>query len=142
MFCENCGEKLKEGAEICLACGKVVPAAKAVRKTAAKVAEKKSDEQKPVEQKPVQEVAVCNKPIEVKTTGQVLAIIGFVMSFLSITVGSICSWIALLKIKYQDNKELRGIALAGLIISLAKLGLIVFSLFIYIVSISGAYYVL
>lgn len=122
MFCENCGEKLKEGAEICVACGKVLEEAKAVE--------------------PKVETKTCTKVQSVKTTAQTFAIVGFVMSFLSIVVGVICSWIALVKIKYQENKELRSVAVAGVIIALVKLGVIVLALLIALLASNGAYYVL
>ena len=142
MFCENCGEKLKAGAQICLACGnpvadvKVAPAKTVAARTISKAETKVEPKVEPIVETKVQ------KPAEVKTTAQTLAIIGFVLSFLSITVGSICSWIALVKYKYQENKELRRIAVAGIIISLVKLGIIAFALLISLFAASGAMYVL
>lgn len=137
MFCENCGEKIKAGAQICLACGNPVATEQPalVKKAAVKTTVKAEPKVEQEEVKPV-------KTAEVKTTAQIMAIIGFVLSFLSITVGVICSWIALVKYKYQENKELRGIAVAGIIICLVKLGIIAFALLISLFAASGAMYVL
>ncbi len=75
---------------------------------------------------------------EKSNPAKTLAILGFVFSFLFALVGLILSIIALNKYKKQEDQSCKGLATAGLIISIVSMALVVI-VYIYVFSIAGAY---
>lgn len=87
MFCKNCGHQIPDGAIICVACG--AP----------------TDNYRQIEEKPSQK-------------GQnILAIIGFILSFFVSLAGLICSAIALKRADRDFGGDGKGFAIAGTVIS-------------------------
>ncbi len=79
-------------------------------------------------------VATGRRDVQTVSQGNVLAIVGFVFSFLIALVGLICSIIGYKKAK-NEGAPYGGLALAGIIISSISMGLV---LFVYILAISVA----
>ena len=93
MYCNNCGNEIRENAVVCIHCG----------------------------------CAVDNQPKQVQTqTPQktnVIAIIGFVLSFFIALAGLICSIIGYKQADRNYNGNGKGFALAGTIISAVSLAI-------------------
>ncbi len=93
MFCKHCGSQIDDDSVFCPRCGAVQTA--------------------PVQVQPV--------PVQQETTN-VLAIVGFVLSFFVTIAGLICSIIGLKRAPQLGGKG-RGLAIAGIIISAVSMAL-------------------
>lgn len=111
MFCKYCGKPLLEEADVCLKCGRFV--------------DKSSSNKNITKQK---EEALT--PTTSSSTGSnyILAILGFIFSLMPIAsiVGFVLSIISLCQYKNKENKNGKGLAIAGLVISSVFLLLFVF----------------
>ncbi len=114
MFCKYCGSKLEEDeGSFCKYCG-------------AKLIENN--------QPTVQPATPAVKKEE--NTAQTFAILGLVFSFIFSLVGLIMSAIALKKYKTQTTQEGRGMALAGLILSIISVAIFVFYFLIIVIAVA------
>lgn len=116
MFCRNCGNHMEENAQFCPACGtKVVDDSQsdpfASGEKYGDSTNRGTPNTPPYYQEPV------------TTTNNILAIVGFVLSFFIPIAGFICSIIAY-KNSANYNVQYKGLALAGIIISVCELFLI------------------
>lgn len=108
MFCQKCGQEVEEGAKVCPKCGVELEAKAEAQPKVAPVQPKVA----PAQPKVAQPVQQNENP-----AGN-LAICGFVASFFVSLVGIILSAIALKKYKNQENKQNKGLATAGLVLSI------------------------
>ena len=115
MFCKYCGSKLEENeGSFCKYCG-------------AKLNENAN-------QPTVQPVASTTKKTE--NPAQTYAILGLVFAFFFSLVGLIMSSIALKKYKTQTSEDGKGMAIAGLVISIISVAFYVLYFFIIIIAIA------
>lgn len=106
MFCKNCGKELKDGSAFCSGCGAAVNGSA------------------PTQTAPPQGAQYSQQPaqpdqVPAANGENTIAIIGFVFAFLFSLVGLICSIIG-----YNNAKRgapYRGLALAGIIISIVSM---------------------
>ncbi len=110
MYCKNCGNQIDDNAYVCTHCG--APTGK------------QEQEQQFVQQTQQQ------APAPQKTENTV-AIVGFVFAFIMPLIGLICSAIGL-KNANKNNGDHRGLAIAGLVISILETIGIVLFLIVYI----------
>lgn len=95
MFCKNCGSQINDEAVVCPHCGVATEKMPAAAATA----------------------APANKT-------NVLAIVGFVLSFFSTIIGLVCSIIGYKQANTPEyNGNGKGLALAGIIISSIEIGI-------------------
>ncbi len=111
MFCYHCGKELDDRAVFCPHCGTVLneEALKAAKEAQAKAEEKDEFFDAPPKPQP----APAQQPV--KATN-VLALVGFILSFFVPLAGFICSIIGLTKSKNFDGNG-KGLAIAGIVIS-------------------------
>lgn len=138
MFCTKCGKEAKEGEKFCSACGTSL--------TASKPSVEKQNEAAPVQkaiqpaQRPTQTVA---KPVQSSApaddSAKNMALIGFVCAFFCQIAGIIVSAMALKKYGQQKNQDGKGLATAGLVLSIVFIAGTVLVCIGYILLIALAY---
>lgn len=117
MYCKYCGGKVGENDLHCVHCGsKLEPVSTAV-------AQQNTTTQP------------TDKPEE--NEARTFAIMGFVFSFFFTIVGLILSIVALNKYKKQENQESKGLATAGLVISIVSIAISVLYFFITIIAVAA-----
>ena len=113
MFCAKCGKEVNENEKVCPYCGEVMrPAVKPAKPEPVQTEEVQAEAVEPVG---AEVVAPAND-----NPAKLFGIIGFCASFISGIVGIILSAIGLKKYKQQENKELKGLATAGLALSIVR----------------------
>lgn len=111
MFCRNCGNKLDENAQFCPACGTKVVEDSQSNPFSSGANYGGTPNTPPYYQQPV------------TPTNNVLAIVGFILSFFMPIAGIICSVIAY-KNSANYGVQYKGLAMAGIIISACEIFLI------------------
>jgi len=97
-FCGKCGAELKDNDKFCSNCGSSIESISYDTNT-----------------------TLTNEPISLNLSDDnVLAIIGFILSFFTLFIGCILCIIALVKSK-DMKKDRKGLAIAGIVISVFKL---------------------
>ena len=104
MYCKHCGSKLEENDSFCKYCG-----GKLIENSY-----QQTDLNNQTTQQNIQQIRQQDNP------AQTLSVLGFVFSFIFAIVGLILSAIALKKYKLQTSQESRGLAVAGLVISIVS----------------------
>lgn len=107
MYCKHCGNQIEEGSVFCAHCGQKV------------------------QETTIETSIQPNQTIETTSTtstksenpAQTTAIIGFVLAFFVSIAGLIVSSIALKKYSTQENQEGRGLAVAGLVVSIVSVSI-------------------
>jgi len=115
MYCKNCGNQIDDNAYVCTHCG--APTGK-------------QQEQSFVPQPPQPQPAP-------QKTENTIAIVGFILAFFMPLIGLICSAIGLKRAK-NENGDHKGLATAGLIISIIEMVGIILFVVIYVCVIVAA----
>ena len=112
MYCKNCGSKHEDGDSFCKYCG-------------TKIAESNETvESNPiVNTTPTVETFSTNNIQKQDNPAQTLSVLGFVFSFFCALAGLIISAIALKKYKTQTVQDGKGLAVAGLVISIVSVAI-------------------
>jgi len=111
MYCKYCGNKLDDKAIVCPHCG-ILTHEDSVPKSPVSSAPQPQAQQKPQP-----------KPVPQQSTN-VLAIVGFILSFFVPLAGLICSAIAMKQLKTSGEGG-KGFATAGVVISSVVVGIVV-----------------
>ncbi len=115
MYCKHCGNQIDNNSSFCSLCGK-------------KILETNNE----TSTQPYQTMETTN--IKKENPAQSISIIGFILSFFISIAGLIVSAVALKKYSSQENQEGRGLAVAGLVISIISLTVAVFY-FLFIIAV-------
>lgn len=134
MFCRYCGKELNDKAVVCPGCGiltceESAPKTKEAQQIPYRPQTAYQQPQAQPQQQTYQQQPVYQAQPRPRKTN-VLAIVGFVLSFFVCLAGLICSAIALKQVK-TSGEDGRGLALAGVIISAISLGILIVALLFY-----------
>lgn len=133
MFCRNCGSQIDDRAVVCPHCGTQVSTSNTVPPPQYGAQQQQQQQPYAQQQQPYAQQQPYNPPKTDKSNP--IAVVGFVLSFFVTIAGLICSIIGYNKAK-NEGLDHKGLALAGIIISVIGMVFGVIS-FIFYLSVLG-----